>query len=154
MTSGNESGLAGGSSELPDELKIDTDEDGFPDVVEQEGIRNQYGMIIYMDPEKEDTDDDYLFDNEEIDPTPRIKGRLPMHGIPENSTFYIMRSDPTEPDSDQDGYTDFEEVRTYHSNPLLSDVLIYELQHDYIAVNYIDEGGNNQIFIWWKSGMV
>lgn len=141
----NESGLAGGSSELPDELKIDTDEDGFPDVVEQEGIRNQYGMIIYMDPEKEDTDDDYLFDNEEIDPTPRIKGRLPMHGIPENSTFYIMRSDPTEPDSDQDGYTDFEEVRTYHSNPLLSDVLIYELQHDYIAVNYIDEGGNNQI---------
>ncbi len=143
----NESGLAGGSSELPDEFKIDTDEDGIPDVVEREGMRNQYGMIVYTDPEKKDTDGDKLTDGEEIDPTKRNKqfSNIMTLNVPKNADFYYMKSSPNNPDTDNDGYTDYEEVRTYHSNPLFSDVHIYELQHDYIAVNFIDGDGNSQI---------
>lgn len=125
----------------------DTDEDGIPDVVEREGMRNQYGMIVYTDPEKKDTDGDKLTDGEEMDPTRRNKqfSNIMTLNVPKNADFYYMKSSPNNPDTDNDGYTDYEEVRTYHSNPLFSDVHIYELKHDYIAVNYIDEDGNSQI---------
>lgn len=125
----------------------DTDEDGIPDVVERGGMRNQYGMIVYTDPKKKDTDGDKLTDGEEIDPTKRNKqfSNIMTLDIPKNADFYYMESSPRNPDTDGDGYTDYEEVKIYHSNPSICNVDVYELQHDYIAVNFIDEDGNSQI---------
>lgn len=91
----------------------DTDEDGIPDVVERGGMRNQYGMIVYTDPKKKDTDGDKLTDGEEIDPTKRNKqfSNIMTLDVPKNADFYYMESSPRNPDTDGDGYTDYEEVK-------------------------------------------
>ena len=83
----------------------DTDEDGIPDVVERGGMRNQYGMIVYTDPEKKDTDGDKLTDGEEIDPTKRNKqfSNIMTLNVPKNADFYYMKSSPNNPDTDNDG---------------------------------------------------
>lgn len=116
----------------------DTDRDGIPDTMEIQGIRNQWGEIIYTDPSSSDTDGDGLLDGEEIDIKHRKNHVCNFHVV-QNSYYYYMHSNPNQQDSDGDGYTDKEEIKTYKSNPLRSDVTVYKLSQDYIQVNYTGE---------------
>lgn len=129
---------------------IDSDNDGIPDVMEVEGIRNQYGKVVYMDPYCPDTDGDGLLDGEEIDITIKNKktitdvwGNL-FDSIPDGAIYYNMKSDPTIIDTDKDGYTDYEEIMLYHTNARYSDVKIYKLKNDYISVGEEQSYGGNQ----------
>jgi len=89
--------------------KTDTDKDGFPDVIEINGIRTQTGKIIKTNHLSKHSDEDGLEDGVEIDPqltkftyTAYYAGRI----FTTTSYGYKMTSDPTENDTDGDGLTD------------------------------------------------
>lgn len=103
----------------------DTDTDGLPDSVEAQ---------IKTDPKKKDTDGDGLTDYEEYcltgtDPLVRdskqkgvndTKVDLDNDGL-SNETEIRLKTDPKNPDTDQDGLSDGEEVNRYHTDPLKPD---------------------------------
>ncbi len=126
----------------------DTDGDGLYDAVEAAGIRIQNGQIIRgCDPTKKDTDNDGLADGQEIDST--------IHTY-ESSTFsfifkelkmkpyyFVMKSNPTTIDSDDDGIPDKYVERTMSDkvdftfddpNPLESDINRIALKRDLFQV--------------------
>lgn len=128
----------------------DSDCDGIPDVMEIEGIRNQYGITINTNPYNPDTDGDGLLDGEEMDISIQNKktvvdvwGNI-FDNIPDGAIYYNMKSNPTIIDTDNDGYTDYEEIITYHTNARYSDVKIYKLKNDYIRVGEEKSYGGNQ----------
>lgn len=129
---------------------VDSDNDGIPDVMEIEGIRNQYGKVVYTDPYSSDTDGDGLLDGEEIDISIKNKKTVSdiwgkfFDSIPDGAIYYNMKSDPTIIDTDKDGYTDYEEIKQYHTNARYSDVKIYKLRNDYISVGEEQSYGGNQ----------
>ena len=55
-----------------------------------------------------------------------------------------INSNPLEPDSDFDGYSDYDEILTYESNPLKSDIKIVEIQNEYIKINTSTETDENE----------
>ncbi len=126
---------------MADGQNTDTDGDGIPDVVEKAGMRNQFGFIIYTDPNNPDTDGDDLSDGEEIDPS--LRHKTIFTGLPinsgENSYYFFMESNPTMVDTDGDSYSDYEEVTTYKTSPRYNDMEIYQLKHDYVSVENDDE---------------
>jgi PKD repeat protein/uncharacterized membrane protein len=75
---------------LPDDIDLDDDNDGLPDIWEK-----KYGLTI-TDPSDAniDTDDDDLNNLEE----------------------YLHQTDPTNPDTDGEGLLDGEEIKIYHTN--------------------------------------
>jgi len=95
----------------------DTDGDGLPDSVEEQGMRVGlwYDRLVRTDPGNPDTDGDGLSDGEEVGGPIEIA----LFGIVYR--YYPMSSDPTKVDTDDDGLTDGEEVRTYGTDPLLRD---------------------------------
>lgn len=78
---------------------VDTDEDGVPDNVEVEGIRDGLGNIYYTDPNNPDTDGDGRTDGQEV-------GDILSNKYNE---YYYMDSDPTVADTDGDGLSDLDE---------------------------------------------
>ncbi|MEN8904870.1 MAG: VWA domain-containing protein [Clostridiales bacterium] len=77
----------------------DKDDDGIPDVVEENGIRDGMGNVYKLDPKNPDSDGDGLLDGEEVGDV--VKD--------EDKEFYMVFSDPTKPDTDDDGILDIEE---------------------------------------------
>ena len=122
----------------------DTDGDGLYDAVESAGIRIQNGLVendlIYTDPTKPDTDGDGIPDEIEIDPKIRWKTKYYYPSdVPESAIkkqyYFVMKSNPTEIDSDNDGYSDKDELNTYHSDPLHPDVKEALLSNPYTKIN-------------------
>ena len=127
----------------------DTDGDGLFDVVERNGIKVQNGAIIRTNPYNPDTDYDGLLDGEEINPEMQDAKDYICYGdnweMEENIRnmlksgnryYFYMYSDPNVKDSDNDGYTDYEELKEYDSNPLRRDVKEYYLDNPYVSVRY------------------
>lgn len=108
----------------------DTDGDGLPDVLEQEGwlvrVTKLDGTVVERlvtsDPLLADTDGDGLSDYEEylnsLDP------RSPdtdADGLTDLEEVLFFGTDPTRADTDGDGLSDGQEVLQYGTSPLLSD---------------------------------
>lgn len=96
----------------------DTDGDGLYDAVEAAGIRLQNGDIIYdCDPNDRDSDDDYLNDGEEINPTPKYSKKEKYNKDGSIKTvkgyYFEIESDPLNPDSDYDYYLDGKDSAPY-----------------------------------------
>lgn len=114
----------------------DTDGDGLYDAVEAIGIRLQNGNILYdCDPAKYDTDGDILKDGDEINPEP-IKSNKTIYNKDGSiktakGYYFVMKSDPTTIDTDNDGYDD-----NIDPNPQKCDVIITKLKSDYISIDY------------------
>ncbi|MBQ6637417.1 MAG: VWA domain-containing protein [Lachnospiraceae bacterium] len=85
----------------------DSDGDGLFDVIETIGVRIQNGQVIRgLNPEMSDSDEDALSDGQEI--LPQIKYKQ-LYGAPEGSDkafYFVMVSNPTTLDSDNDGVED------------------------------------------------
>ncbi|MFZ3579178.1 VWA domain-containing protein, partial [Virgibacillus sp. DJP39] len=79
--------------------------DGIPDYLESEDspLRNGLGHPILLSPDKVDSDYDTLKDGEEI----QIK--VKEYGSGKTKVYAYMSSDPTMPDTDEDGIVDNEE---------------------------------------------
>ena len=126
----------------------DTDGDGLYDVVEKCGIKLYNGDVIYTNPNRADSDGDGLLDGEEVNPELKdvredyigglSSGIAKLFEAPSQRMYYYFEiySDPNSKDSDGDGYNDYDEVNVYDSNPLRSDVKIYELDNEYVSVYY------------------
>jgi hypothetical protein len=93
---------------------IDFDNDSLPDLVELE---------IGTNPANPDTDNDDLFDGEEVniyqtDPLERDSDNDDLHDGEEINSY---QTDPLNPDSDADGLDDGQEVIFWNTDPLNSD---------------------------------
>ncbi len=95
----------------PSEFEQDTDNDGLPDHVEQEGFLDDRGVLHRTNVSSQDTDNDGLLDNEEVQ-------YVAISGY--NSGSYKMISYPDEEDSDGDTLWDEEEYYL-GTKPLLVD---------------------------------
>ncbi len=110
----------------------DSDNDGLTDAEELAGFRTQFGNRVFTDPFKADTDGDGIPDGQEIgnrtgsfyrilaDPT---KADTDRDGVED---FVELRdlanpTKPFDPDSDDDGLSDGEEVNDYATDPLVRD---------------------------------
>lgn len=141
----------------------DTDGDGLFDVVERNGIKVQNGAIIRTNPYNPDTDYDGLLDGEEINPEMQDAKDYICYGdnweMEENIRnmlksgnryYFYMYSDPNVKDSDNDGYTDYEELKEYNSNPMSCDVKEYYLDNSYVSVRYEGEEEYEKKNGWYK----
>ncbi len=84
----------------PSEFQQDTDNDGLPDHVEQEGFLDEHGARHFTNASSQDTDEDGLLDNEEVQ-------YVAISGY--NSGSYKLFSYPDVEDSDGDTLWDDEE---------------------------------------------
>lgn len=91
----------------------DLDRDGLPDWVEEAGMRNSYGELIYTNiepndlngdgrPDGWDSDRDGLSDREEMGQIYRASSISTSN----DQSYYEMKSHPRKKDTDGDGYTD------------------------------------------------
>lgn len=143
--------------------KTDTDGDGLYDAVEAAGIKIQSGLVeddlIYTDPTNPDSDFDGIPDGEEIDPTIRWKSKYYYPSdVPESAIqkqyYFFMKSNPKLTDSDNDTYSDYDEIRNHNSNPLISNVTTIEIANPYTTINTTSDsslsnhgyGGNQSWF--------
>lgn len=133
----------------------DTDGDGLPDSVETAGIRLKNGRIIFTNPDNPDTDEDGLLDGEEINSKPLYSekednGWLGIKKLFDTNTikgyYFAHTSDPTNVDSDEDGYadgpTDILNTGKYDDPRCLKcDVFVYKLSdsENYVPI-YDDKG--------------
>lgn len=67
-----------------------------------------------------------------------------IRGLINNTYILPIISDPSTIDSDGDGYSDYDEILTYESNPLKSDIKIVEIQNEYIKINTSTETDENE----------
>ncbi len=126
----------------------DSDGDKLYDVYEAVGIRLQNGTVLKTEVNDDDSDDDTLPDGVEIDPEMRHDDVYYPTGVPLEKNYFVMISNPTEKDSDSDGYSDPNEIagvpkddgtRYEPSNPLISNVKHVEISNDYIKIDTPDE---------------
>lgn len=129
----------------------DTDGDKLYDVYEAVGIRLQNGTILKTEVNVADSDDDTLSDGVEIDPEMRHDDVYYPTGVSLEKNYFVMISNPTEKDSDSDGYSDPDEIagvpkddgtRYEPSNPLISNVKHVEISNDYIKIDTPDNLDN------------
>lgn len=116
----------------------DYDKDGLPDILEKDGMRNQFGEVIYTEFDNPDSDGDGLLDGEEMNAAPR-------KSLFTGESCYFMWSNPNKVDSDGDGYSDYEEVYGTKSknnrptNPMYNDIKIYSLSEEFVEVGCAGE---------------
>lgn len=104
----------------PTDPNLDTDGDGIPDLVEEEGWTTLAGHTYVTDPKNPDTDGDGLTDG--------VEAGQPAENLAEAS-LYTGVSDPLKADSDDDGLNDKAEVlgwstqrgETFITNPMNPD---------------------------------
>ena len=116
----------------------DTDKDGFSDDEETYGlIVDSSGTRYKTNPDKEDSDEDDLKDNEEVEVKRSLEKGKDKYGKEVYKWYHHMKSDPTKKDTDDDGYYDKKDPR-----PNESDVIITKLKNDYIRIDHSKESGN------------
>ena len=122
----------------------DNDGDGLYDAVETAGMRVQNDRIIYTDPTDDDTDGDGLLDSEEILPKVMVKflnelvgsAHNPFQGVFNKKSYYfIMVSDPTSVDSDDDGLLDNQ--RIFYDGKVMVPIDPHKLSYD------------GPTWVWW-----
>jgi hypothetical protein len=102
----------------------DTDRDGIPDQLEQNGMRTGLNNVIYTDPNSSDNDSDGLDDGKEILTDELVHTPL--------GSFYAMKSNPLKNDTDEDGLSDRTETVGWtvnvvnKSDPLLPNPYRYD----------------------------
>jgi pimeloyl-ACP methyl ester carboxylesterase len=85
----------------------DTDGDGLADSVEDYGLRDGLGKVYRTDSMRRFTDDDDLSDGEEAGNVMYCQ----ISGDGDVISYYVMLSDPTKADTDDDGLDDLDERR-------------------------------------------
>ena len=104
-------GVMGGGGKYDEIAQTDSDKDGLPDFLENNGIIMQNGLYFYTLANNPDSDGDGLDDGEEI-----------IIQVDENGSWRgIMYSNPNLKDSDGDGVND-EKERKRGSSPMHSDM--------------------------------
>ena len=106
------------------DLTADSDSDGIPDYYEQ-SLSSGSGVPIRLDPNDPDCDNDGLLDGEEVDITVTTDGRV----------YGKMLSNPQLYFSDSDGYNDYDEMKVYHSNPLVGNVAFADSDTSFLVNN-------------------
>ncbi len=140
----------------------DEDEDGLPDILEEEGMYDLNGnQVYYSDPTVADTDGDGLTDGEEMGTMISIRRADEDHVqfggtymelsevsnsqyadfeqlIPENPGeicfVFDVQSDPSNPDTDGDGLSDFDDDRKTVINPHMN-YIFYSSSGNWYDVN-------------------
>ena len=117
-------------------MDVNSDNDSLPDVVEKFGLMFN-GTPIETNIYKEDTDDDGLWDDEEVifDRTAFIAG-LEKGVCTEGITFF---ANPTEPHSDTDGIGDAEDsepLTDFDDRFIIVDDIYYEPSIDFVDERY------------------
>ena len=103
----------------------DYDKDGFSDMEETYGlIVDSSGTRYKTKLDKDDSDDDGLKDNEEVDVNRIYRLAVDKNGKEVWKSFHTMRSIPTEQDSDKDGLDD--KLDNAPLNPKVHAFVIYE----------------------------
>ncbi|OLZ42512.1 hypothetical protein A6E15_16770 [Natrinema saccharevitans] len=112
----------------------DSDGDGLPDKLEQEsillGVNPQVGggfensNRVKTDPHIADTDGDGLTDGQEVGEYSEVTHTYSGVGLTRSKvtfSYYKLRSDPTDPDTDNDQVNDHDERRIWDSDPTQAD---------------------------------
>lgn len=106
------------------DLTVDTDGDGIPDYYEEK-LTTGSGVSLRLDPNNPDCDEDGLLDGEEVKITVSKDNRV----------YAEMTSNPQLFYSDSDAYSDYEEIKTYHSNPLIENVAFSNDDTSFLVTN-------------------
>ncbi|MBE5943604.1 MAG: VWA domain-containing protein, partial [Lachnospiraceae bacterium] len=134
----------------------DTDGDGLYDAIEAAGIRLENGSVIYTDPTLADTDGDGLLDGEEIDTDVQIKtvasfpASVPIEYVKINDGrqyFYIMYSDPSKYDTDEDSFADDNDISpfdSYNNGKIMPELTKARL--DNLDSAYVEVSNSNELF--------
>ena len=103
------------------DLLVDSDEDGLPDYYEQ-NMTTGGGKRLNLDIYDPDCDCDGLKDGEEVI----------IHEAADGTVYGIILTDPWSSNTDGDGYSDYEEVKVYFSDPLVKNIVFMNEDTDYI----------------------
>lgn len=129
----------------------DTDGDGLYDIFETAGMRLPNGEIITTDPTNPDSDGDGLTDYQETGIVCNVDMRYGKDSSPFSSQYFIMRSYPDDPDSDDD-----EEPDNTDERPLMADSAIVAKLNSKFLTPYLNiELNNGDTYYggdqgWWK----
>lgn len=117
------------------DLTTDDNNDGVPNYYTKilceggeyiNGAKNPFFRVSYESVQaNDDYDQDGLRNGEEITVTTSGEGRV----------YVKIMSDPTLVNSDNDIYSDYEEVRTYYSNPMRDNISFEQADLDYLTEN-------------------
>ncbi|MBI9070027.1 MAG: OmpA family protein [Melioribacteraceae bacterium] len=86
---------------------------------DNDGLKNDLEKKLGTDPNKADTDDDGLNDNEEINTynTDPLNKDTDSDGLEDNDELVEYKTDPTKADTDGDSLTDGDEINIYKTEP-------------------------------------
>lgn len=128
----------------------DTDGDGLYDIFETAGMRLPNGEIITTDPTNPDSDGDGLTDYQETGIVCNVDMRYGKGSSPFSSQYFVMRSYPNDPDSDDDGELDNTDER-----PLMADSAIVAKLNSKLLTDYLKIKADGNTYYggdqgWWK----
>lgn len=131
----------------------DTDGDGLYDIYETAGMKLPNGQIIYTDPNKADTDGDSLSDFEETGLVYNVDDRYIGFNEKVKCKYFMMRSNPNDPDTDDDGMKDNEDPHPWDKEW----ECVAELDNRFAGVDFLKIELEDNSFAdggwqyWWES---
>ncbi len=129
----------------------DTDGDGLYDIYENAGMVLANGRVIKTNPRVKDTDGDGLTDFQETGMIYNVDRRYIGYGEYINAKYFVMRSDPTKPDTDEDGIGDKDDPK-----PWEVEYIITKLANKYDGVDFLRVEESKGVYVnggnqnWWK----
>lgn len=94
-----------------------------------------YGEEYLINEAGPDYDNDGLINGDEIEVKQTESGKM----------YIKLKSNPKDPDSDGDGYNDYEEIKKFNTDPLMANSIIYDNDLDYVSnySNFVSEKYRN-----------